>query len=117
MADCLFCGIVAGDIPAEVVAETDRTIAFRDIQPQAPGPRARRPAPAHRERRGRHYRRMPTTSSRWSRRPGRSPRPRASAAADRGYRLVINVGPDALNSVPHLHLHVLGGQQMAGLVG
>ena len=36
MADCLFCGIVAGDIPAEVVAETDRTIAFRDIQPQAP---------------------------------------------------------------------------------
>ena len=36
------------------------------------------------------------------------------AAPDRGYRLIFNVGPDAMNSVPHLHLHVLGGQPLKG---
>jgi histidine triad (HIT) family protein len=39
------------------------------------------------------------------------------ATPERGYRLVVNVGPDALNSVPHLHLHVLGGKTMSGALG
>jgi histidine triad (HIT) family protein len=36
------------------------------------------------------------------------------AVPDRGYRLVFNIGPDAMNSIPHLHLHVLGGQPLKG---
>jgi histidine triad (HIT) family protein len=37
-----------------------------------------------------------------------------SAGPDRGYRLIFNIGPDAMNSIPHLHLHVIGGQPLKG---
>ncbi|HEY1733991.1 MAG TPA: HIT domain-containing protein [Acidimicrobiales bacterium] len=116
MTDCLFCGIVAGDIPAELVAETDRTIAFRDIQPQARihvlvVPRRHiENAAAVTAADADDLVALVTTARAVAEAEG-------IAAADRGYRLVMNVGPDALNSVPHLHLHVLGGQQMAGLAG
>ena len=39
------------------------------------------------------------------------------AVPERGYRLIFNVGPDAMNSVPHLHLHVLGGEPLKGHLG
>ena len=109
--DCLFCGIVAGDVPADVVRRDDRTVAFRDIAPQAPVhilvvPRN-------------HVVNASTVG------PGdaedvlallRAAKAVADAEGigteDRGYRLAVNVGPDALNSVPHLHLHVLGGRPM-----
>ena len=116
MTDCLFCGIVAGDVPADVVYETDRTIAFRDIGPQAPVhvlvvPRRHiENAAAVTAEHADDVVALVTTAQAVAEAEG-------IAAADRGYRLVMNVGPDALNSVPHLHLHVLGGQQMAGLVG
>ena len=108
MADCLFCRIVAGDVPSREAASTKETYAFHDIEPAAPVhvlvvPRqhitdAAAIGPEHAE----VLAEMLTTA-----------RTVAEASGlDSGYRLVFNVGPDALNSVPHLHLHVLGGRQM-----
>jgi histidine triad (HIT) family protein len=107
--DCLFCKIVAGEIPSDEVAASERTYAFRDIQPAAPVhvlvvPRVHIESvammtPEH----GDLLAEMIGTAQHIARQEG---------VADSGYRLVFNVGEDALNSVPHLHLHVLGGHRM-----
>ena len=109
-ADCLFCRIVAGEVPATVVAETERTVAFRDLAPQAPThvlvvPRqhiesAAEVAAEH----GATVAELLTTAQRVAADEG---------LAERGYRLVFNVGDDAGRTVPHLHLHVLGGRRMS----
>ena len=106
---CLFCAIVAGDVPAEIVRSDESTVAFRDINPAAPTHVLVVPR--------RHITNAATVT------PGDAADVAALLVAgkavadaegigaeDRGYRLVFNVGPDALNSVPHLHLHVLGGR-------
>lgn len=107
--DCLFCKIVAGDIPADVVHENGTTLAFRDIEPQAPThvlviPRnhySNAAALAHDE-------------------PGTAVDLLKVADAvakqeglDDGYRLVFNTGAGANQLVFHVHLHVLGGRQMS----
>ena len=109
--DCLFCGIVAGDVPADVVRRDDRTVAFRDIVPQAPVhvlvvPRN-------------HIVNASTVGSEDAddvlavlRAAKAVADAEGIGSEDRGYRLVLNVGPDASNSVPHLHLHVLGGRPL-----
>ncbi|MGH9063912.1 MAG: histidine triad nucleotide-binding protein [Acidimicrobiales bacterium] len=109
MTECLFCRIVAGEVPSVEVASTPRTYAFRDVSPAAPThvlvvPRehidnAHAIGPGHADL----IAEMLTTAQSVARSEG---------VADRGYRLVFNVGDDALNSVPHLHLHVLGGRRM-----
>jgi len=102
---------VAGDVPADVVHTTDRTVAFRDISPQAPVhvlvvPRR------HIDHAG------ALTDDHADDLAAIFAAARAVAQAEgvdsseRGYRLVLNVGKDAQNSVPHLHLHVLGGRPM-----
>jgi histidine triad (HIT) family protein len=109
MADCIFCKIVTGEIPSEEVASSERTYAFRDIQPAMPT----------------HVLVVPRDhiESADALRPGHADTlaemfltaqdvARSEGVKDRGYRLVFNVGDDALNSVPHLHLHVLGGRPM-----
>ncbi len=106
-ADCLFCKIVAGDIPSTGVLSTDQTYAFRDISPAAPThvlvipkthiTNAHEVTADH----GDVVAAMFTTAQEVARQEG---------IDERGYRLVFNVGADALNSVPHLHLHVLGGR-------
>ncbi len=116
MADCLFCGIVAGDIPADVVRTDDLTVAFRDIHPQAPihvliVPRrhivdAGEVGPADAE----EVTALITAAKAIADAEG-------IGGPDRGYRLMFNVGPDALNSVGHLHLHLLGGKTLAGHLG
>jgi len=116
MADCLFCGIVAGEVPAQVVLETDRAVAFRDINPQAPVhvlvvPRRHIDnAAVVADGDADDVVALLTAAQQVAVNEG-------IAGTDRGYRLVFNVGPDALNSVPHLHLHVLGGRTMAGALG
>jgi histidine triad (HIT) family protein len=109
VADCLFCRIVAGEMPAEVVRDDDRTLAFRDINPQAPLHVLVIPK--------RHIENAATlTAAHGDLLAALLESARQVAASEgigtpeRGYRLVFNVGPDALNSVPHLHLHVLGGR-------
>jgi histidine triad (HIT) family protein len=107
--DCIFCKIVAGDVPAEEVASSERTYAFRDINPALPThvlvvPREHiESADTVRKEHGGVLAEMFETAQRVAREQG---------VADSGYRLVLNVGDDALNSVPHLHLHVLGGRRM-----
>ncbi len=107
--DCLFCRIVAGDVPADVVHATDATVAFRDINPQAPVhvlvvPRRHiESAAAVEPEHAADVAALLTSARTVAESEG-------IAAPDRGYRLVFNVGADALNSVPHLHLHVIGGR-------
>jgi len=109
VSDCLFCRIVAGDVPADIVYEDERTVAFRDISPQAPVHVLVIPR--------RHVTNAATvTLDDADDLAALVVAAKAVADAegigseDRGYRLIMNVGPDALNSVPHLHVHVLGGR-------
>ena len=107
--DCLFCKIVAGEIPSTEVTSSDGTYAFRDINPGAPVHVLVVPR--------RHIESAATvTVDDASALAEMIATAQAVAAqegiADSGYRLVFNVGDDALNSVPHLHLHVLGGKRL-----
>jgi histidine triad (HIT) family protein len=107
--DCLFCRILAGDVPSTEVLSTETTYAFRDISPGAPVhvlviPRthvenAATIEPDH----GQLLADLMITARRVAEQEG---------VADSGYRLVLNVGDDALNSVPHLHVHVIGGRRL-----
>jgi histidine triad (HIT) family protein len=116
MTNCVFCGIVAGDIPAEIVHQDERTVGFRDIHPVAPVhvlvvPRrhidnAAAVSPDDAD----DVVALITAARKVAEMEG-------IAEPDRGYRLVFNVGPDALNSVGHLHLHVIGGRTMTGSLG
>jgi histidine triad (HIT) family protein len=109
MADCLFCGIATGKIPSDRVLESPRTVAFRDINPQAPvhvlvitkdhydnlaavaeagdGLLAEVALQAHRVA-------------------------EAAGVAESGYRVVFNTGPEVGQTVQHAHAHVLGGRPM-----
>jgi histidine triad (HIT) family protein len=109
VADCLFCKIVTGDIPAERVAESARTIAFRDINPQAPThvlviPKDHHPdLAALAAADGSLLAEVAAQAHRVAAAEG--------IAAD-GYRVVFNTGPRAGQTVFHVHAHVLGGRDM-----
>lgn len=109
MTDCLFCRILAGEVPSEEVASNKDAYAFRDISPGAPShvlvvPRRHlEDAAALQEGDGELLGAVFALANEVAAREGLSG----------GYRLVFNVGEDAGNSVPHLHLHVLGGRAMA----
>jgi histidine triad (HIT) family protein len=105
--DCVFCGIVLGEIPAEVVHETATVLAFRDLQPQAPlhvlvVPREHTPNAA--ELADTH----PDTLAELV----RVARDVTDEAGYESYRLVLNTGADAGQSVFHTHLHVLAGRPL-----
>jgi len=111
MADCLFCKIVAGEIPATIVKRTDDALAFRDIDPRAPTHVLVIPTkhiPAVRDARGpdaeRALGRILAFAAEVARQLG------LDAG---GYRMVTNTGKDAGQSVDHLHFHVLGGRKMS----
>src|SRR5687767_6242046 len=108
--ECIFCRIVAGEVPAEVVYQDDATVAFRDLDAQAP---------THLLVIPRHH--VPTVADLARERPDDAVALlRAVGAvalqegvAESGYRSVFNSGPDAQQSVFHAHVHVLGGRSMA----
>jgi len=106
-ASCLFCKIVAGEIPSTKVHEDDLVVAIRDIAPRAPThillmPREHIPSAADlAEAHGLLLGRLFAVAADLARREG---------IVDRGYRLTINVGQGAGQSVPHLHLHLMGGR-------
>lgn len=113
MSDCLFCGIVAGSVPSTEVLSTERTYSFRDIHPAAPThvlvvPRehivdnAGGLGPEHSD----ILAEMIDAAQRVA---------RAEGIDESGFRLVFNVGPHAFNTVPHLHLHVIGGRQLGAM--
>jgi len=111
MADitCLFCKIVAGEIPADVLRETDRTIAFRDIDPKAPThilliPKEHIPSVADLESgHGDLLADLMQSAAHLA---------HADGIDESGWRLVTNVGTGAGQSVFHLHFHLLGGRPM-----
>ena len=106
--DCLFCRIVSGEIPADIVAETEDAVAFRDLNPQAPVhvlvvPRLHVPDAA-----GLADEAPETVAAlvSWGRQV-------ASHEGHDSYRLVFNTGGDAGQTVFHAHLHVLAGRSMS----
>lgn len=109
MSDCLFCKIIAGQIPAQVVYQDEHVIAFRDINPTAPThvlviPRqhiasVNEASKENAELLGRLF----VTAKEVAKLEG---------LTEKGYRLVVNCGEDAGQTVFHLHLHVIGGRSL-----
>lgn len=107
MSDCLFCAIVAGDIPADVVHRDDRSVAFRDIDPQAPVHVLVIPA-VHHANASDLAAADPDLAGHLLAVAGRVAS--AEGVGDSGYRIVTNTGEGAGQSVHHVHFHVLGGR-------
>jgi histidine triad (HIT) family protein len=107
--DCLFCKIIAGEVPADLVHQDGHCVAIRDVNPQAPThvlviPRE-------------HMESLDEATGRDETQLGHLLRVAARVAnneghGDSGYRTVINTGAGAGQSVFHLHVHVLGGRPM-----
>ena len=108
--DCLFCRIVSGDIAATVVREDEHTVAFRDLEPQAPTHVLVIPR-----------RHVPNVAALAEQAPDEVVALMHAVAAvareegvdESGYRAVFNTGVDAHQTVFHAHVHVLGGRPMA----
>jgi len=112
MSDCLFCRIVAGEIPASVVRESPTTLAFRDIAPQAPTHVLVIPK--------RHHADISSLAAADPAVAADVLREAHAVAVDEsvagsGYRLIFNTGPDAGQAVAHAHAHVLGGRALGAL--
>jgi histidine triad (HIT) family protein len=107
--ECLFCRIVAGEIPATVVRDDADTLAFRDLDPKAPVHVLVIPKAHHRD-----------AAAVLAADPGLLASIYATAVAvaeqegitDGGYRAVFNTGADGGQTVPHAHLHLLGGRRL-----
>lgn len=109
MSDCLFCKIIAGEIPSAKVYEDENLYAFKDINPQAPV----------------HILVVPKThiasadeinaqnSAVVAKIFEKIPEIAREAGLTNGYRIISNCGADACQSVKHLHFHILGGAQLA----
>lgn len=105
MENCLFCRMVRGEVPAEVFSETDKILVIRDIRPQAPLhllviPKEHVTSSVEVER-----------PELWGELMGEAVRTaRALGLEERGFRLVINTGDQAGQTIPHLHVHLLAGR-------
>ncbi|MEX2457888.1 MAG: HIT domain-containing protein [Actinomycetota bacterium] len=109
MTDCLFCRIVSGDQPADVVHRTEAVVAFRDINPQAPTHILLIPVEHVESARGLREQHAETLFELFT---AAQHLARSEGIDEGGWRLVTNVGPDAGQTVHHLHLHLLGGRAM-----
>ncbi|MEX0630263.1 MAG: histidine triad nucleotide-binding protein [Chloroflexota bacterium] len=106
--ECLFCRIAAGEIPSDRVYEDERVVVFRDINPRAPTHMlaiSRRHVPSVDALADADGDLLAALFS--------ALRRVAAEAGLKGYRVVTNVGPDAGQSVFHLHFHLLGGRPMS----
>ena len=110
--DCIFCRIISGEVKSDVLYQDEEVIAIRDINPQAPThllvmPKAHVSSLAETtaEHRG-LLAHMCFTAIQLAKNEG---------VSQKGYRLVINSGPEAGQEVPHLHLHLLGGRKLGSL--
>ena len=105
---CLFCRIVRREIPATIVWEDEHSLAFRDIDPKAPThvlviPKVHVASLEHASD-AEAVGRLALAAAQIARTEG---------IAERGYRTVINTGPDAGQTVHHVHLHLLGGRKLS----
>jgi len=109
MSECLFCRIAAGTLPSTKVAESEQALAIRDLHPQAP---------THVLLIPKHH--VAGSAAELDASHGAilgelfalAARVAVQERLKHGWRLVTNVGPDAGQTVPHLHVHLLGGRQM-----
>lgn len=112
--DCIFCQIIAGKIPSEILYQDEEVVAFRDINPQAPThlliiPRKHITSLADiSEAESTLIGHMVNIANRLAKEEG---------VFERGYRLVISCGEEGGQLVPHLHMHLLGGQRLPGKLG
>ena len=107
--DCIFCAIAAGEVPAQLVYETEHVVAFADLNAQAPTHLLIIPR--------RHYASVQDVPPAEIGIVGELMVAAQEVARERriwpnGYRLVINAGPDGGQTVQHLHVHFLAGRQM-----
>jgi len=111
---CIFCQIIAGKVPAEILYQDEEVVAFRDISPQAPThlliiPRRHVPSLADLAEADLPFiGRMVKVANVLAEREGIS---------QKGYRLVINYGQWGGQLVPHLHMHLLGGRRLSNEIG
>ena len=109
MSDCLFCKIISGEIPSTKVYEDDLVYAFRDINPQTPVHVLVIPK--------KHFASVDEIDRAEDREIAACLRAVRLIARqenlEKGYRVISNCGPDACQSVPHLHFHILGGRKMS----
>lgn len=109
MAECLFCAIAAETVPSTRILATDRVLAFRDIDPQAPThvlviPKEHHPDVASLAAADADLlHEVITQAHRVA---------VAEGVSDEGYRVVFNTGPQGGQTVPHVHAHVLGGRAL-----
>ena len=111
MADCLFCKIVAGEIPAKIIKRSSDALAFRDIDPKAPTHVLvipTRHVPAVRDAKGEDGERLLGKLLAFA-----AELAREEGLDTDGYRIVTNTGKIAGQSVDHLHFHVLGGRKLS----
>ncbi len=106
MENCIFCKIIAGEIPAKKLYEDEKILAFYDIEPQAPVHVLIIPK--------RHFANILEADGETIVSMHRAAADIANrlGLAERGFRLVINTGEDGQQSVKHLHMHLLGGRSM-----
>lgn len=108
--DCIFCQIVAGKVPSEIIYQDEEVIAFRDINPEAPVhlliiPRKHIPSLIHLSEAD-----LPLIGSMVSIANQLAKR---EGISEGGYRLVINCGEQGGQLVPHLHMHLIGGRKLS----
>ncbi|MFC2035786.1 histidine triad nucleotide-binding protein [Chloroflexota bacterium] len=112
--DCIFCEIVGGKVPTDILYQDETVTAFRDINPVAPThlliiPKKHIPSLADlSETESSVIGNMVNIANQLAKREGIS---------ESGYRLVINCGTQGGQLVPHLHLHLLGGRKLSGVLG
>lgn len=104
MSKCLFCEIIAGNIPAELIAQTDSLVAFRDINPQAPTHVLIVPKE--------HIESVRDLKENQAYLLGQMTLMAQELGAGQDFRLVINTGAGAGQSVFHVHIHLLAGREL-----
>ena len=114
MNECIFCKIVRGEVPSDIVYEDEQVTAFRDINPVAPTHILVVP--------NKHIKSTNDVSEQDKQLLGHmltvvKPIADNEGITEKGYRLIINTGPDANQVVFHLHLHIIGGQRMRHRMG
>jgi len=111
---CIFCRIVSGEVPSDIVYQDEDFLAFRDMSPQAPThvliiPRTHIGSVKELSEGQQDFvGRLMVIAKELAEREG---------IAESGYRLVMNSGPDGGQLVPHLHVHLIGGRKLAGSLG
>jgi histidine triad (HIT) family protein len=111
---CLFCQIICGELPSDVLYQDEEVIAFRDINPQAPVhilivPKRHIPSLAElAEGEMSLIGHMVNVANRLA---------QAEGISEKGYRLVLNCGAEGGQLIPHLHMHLIGGGKLSGKMG